>query len=133
MLACLAPARVHGAWVAGWLAHRQRSSGGAASAAALKETPFYGYAIFGLSTLISLVTYSSTIDVLGLFFASFVEDLGLSRCVASAECRTTLWRCARARCARSARGRTHAVRGHASRGRVHAARTRACVAATANP
>ena len=66
-LAALSPPRVHGAWQAAFKAMHH-------------EPPFFGRAVFMLSTLISLATYSSTIDCLGLFFGSIVDDLGLSRC-----------------------------------------------------
>ena len=68
VLQFLEPRRVLGAWEASWRAVRHEAA------------PFYGYCIFVFSTLISLATYSSTIDCLGLFFGSFVDDLELSRC-----------------------------------------------------
>lgn len=69
-LGALSPPRVLRAWEAlPWRSVLRRET-----------PPFYGHAVFALSTLISLATYSCTIDLLGLFFGSLVDDLGLSRC-----------------------------------------------------
>lgn len=57
-----APASVYAAWAAGW-----RLLG-------RSPPPFYGRALFAVSTVVACVSHSATIDVMGLFLGSFREE-----------------------------------------------------------